>query len=353
MKITRPTLLIDYKKCAGNIALMAEKAREHHLIFRPHFKTHQSEEIGKLFRNFGVDKITVSSVQMAKFFARKGWNDITIAFPVNILEIDDINQLASSIRLHLLVESVDAICFLSQNLRRQVGIFIKVDVGYHRTGIDVSNLLSLRNVIQSINANSPLKLEGFLTHAGHTYHQHNVESVKAVHQDAIHKLLELKQQFLPEHPGIIISYGDTPSCSICDDFDGIDEIRPGNFLFYDCQQLKIGSCTPDDLALAVACPIVALHPERNQAIIYGGAVHLSKDSFMDDSKVKFGYLAIPSNKGWNILPANNYVTALSQEHGILQLDSLVLVNLKIGDIVYVLPAHSCLAMDLLRKFKFI
>ena len=35
------------------------------LSFRPHFKTHQSAEIGSWFRDFGVTRITVSSRESA------------------------------------------------------------------------------------------------------------------------------------------------------------------------------------------------------------------------------------------------------------------------------------------------
>ena len=71
---------------------MAAKAKNNNIIFRPHFKTHQSKKVGEWFREEGVDKITVSSVSMAKYFIEHNWKDITIAFPFNILEIDDINS---------------------------------------------------------------------------------------------------------------------------------------------------------------------------------------------------------------------------------------------------------------------
>ncbi len=44
------------------------------------------------------------------------WNDITIAFPVNILEIDKINELVKRITLNLLVENIEASSFLAENL---------------------------------------------------------------------------------------------------------------------------------------------------------------------------------------------------------------------------------------------
>ncbi len=83
---------------------MALKARRHNVTLRPHFKTHQSAEIGSWFRDFGINSIAVSSVEMANYFAKNGWDDITIAFPVNILETDKINKLAGNISLNLLVE---------------------------------------------------------------------------------------------------------------------------------------------------------------------------------------------------------------------------------------------------------
>ena len=132
----KPTLIIDTLKVKRNIEKMLRKTVESKVVFRPHFKTHQSAEIGRLFREKGIIKITVSSVSMAEYFANHGWNDITIAFPVNLLEINEINRLVSDISLNLLVESSFSARFLNEHLTNCVGIFIKIDTGYHRTGID-------------------------------------------------------------------------------------------------------------------------------------------------------------------------------------------------------------------------
>jgi len=81
--ITRPTLLLDEERARRNVERMAVKAGRSGVLFRPHFKTHQSAQIGGWFRERGVSKITVSSVKMAEYFAGQGWDDITIAFPAN------------------------------------------------------------------------------------------------------------------------------------------------------------------------------------------------------------------------------------------------------------------------------
>ena len=93
LSLPRPTLLVDRKRALRNIERMAAKAKAARVRFRPHFKTHQSAEVGLWFRDFGIDAITVSSLEMAAYFARNGWTDITVAFPVNILELDRIGKM--------------------------------------------------------------------------------------------------------------------------------------------------------------------------------------------------------------------------------------------------------------------
>ena len=105
MEITRPTLLLNKEIALRNIENMVRKAENLHLNFRPHFKTHQSAEVGEWFRAAGVCCITVSSLTMANYFAEFGWDDITIAFSVNIPEIPEINELAGRIKLNVLIEN--------------------------------------------------------------------------------------------------------------------------------------------------------------------------------------------------------------------------------------------------------
>ena len=112
--IIKPTLFIDEKKCRENINNMFSKVKTNKLEFRPHFKTHQSLEIGSWFKEVGVTKITVSSLSMAEYFSTQ-WNDITIAFPTNILEIETINTLAKKITLNLSIENEERILFLNDN----------------------------------------------------------------------------------------------------------------------------------------------------------------------------------------------------------------------------------------------
>jgi D-serine deaminase-like pyridoxal phosphate-dependent protein len=351
MEITKPTLVLSKDIAKRNIENMARKASNLGLIFRPHFKTHQSIEIGEWFREAGVERITVSSLTMANYFADFDWNDITIAFPVNILEIPEMNELAGRINLNLLIENKEGLEALQENITWHIGIFIKIDTGYNRTGIEASQTHEIDALLDIIQKSPLLQFKGFLAHTGHTYHANSTNDIYSRHFDALLKMKSLKSHYISEWPELIVSLGDTPSCSICDKFDGVDEIRPGNFVFYDLTQNKLGSCKLTDIAVRMVCPVVAIHPSRNEVVIYGGAVHFAKDSITNiDGKPLFGRIVIEDNGKKVLLDEKNYLHALSQEHGILKVTPRDLHYFKPGILIEIIPVHSCLTANLMKEY---
>jgi D-serine deaminase-like pyridoxal phosphate-dependent protein len=349
-KITSPTLILDKAKCLNNIKQMVEKAKMSDVVFRPHFKTHQSVSIAKWLKKFGVKKITVSSLQMADYFVHDNWKDITVAFPVNIREIDLLNELSEEIQLNITIENIESVKFLKENLKYPVGFFIKIDTGYNRTGIISDNLNLFDQILEETKNSETLNFAGFLTHAGHTYHAKSTKEIQLIFNRSVEQLNTLKQRYMSVYPELILSYGDTPSCSLVDNFTGIDEIRPGNFVFYDYMQYQLGSCDFNQIAVCMACPVVAIHPERNEVIIHGGAVHFSKESLGNSENKIFGQVVKLSEAGWGRIEQDIYVTKLSQEHGTIKANSDFLKSIKIGDLIGVIPVHSCLTADLMKGY---
>ncbi len=349
--IIRPTLVLDKEVCLRNIERMAKKAANHKMRFRPHFKTHQSAKIGEWFREFGVEAITVSSVQMAEYFAANGWKDITVAFPLNILEIENINRLAAKIKLHVLVENTEAAVFLAEKVSHQLGVWIKIDSGNNRTGIEPANTSLITEIIGEIIKSDNLRFKGFLTHTGNTYSASSTDEIFSRHFDALLKLKSLKQKYKSAYPEIEISIGDTPAAALCTTFKGVDEIRPGNFVFYDLMQQNLGVCSFNDIAVRMVCPVVAKHLLRNEIVINGGAVHFSREEITNiDGKSMFGRVIIYKNGKKIMLDPMNYLSKLSQEHGIIKVAQKQFKNFNIGDLVEIIPVHSCLTANLMGHY---
>jgi D-serine deaminase-like pyridoxal phosphate-dependent protein len=349
--ISKPTLLLNEEICRKNIRDMADKARRNNIILRPHFKTHQSHEIGRWFRDEGTEKITVSSLTMAQYFASDNWKDILVAFPVNILEIDTINGLSKNVRLTILVESVDSVNFLAKKLKSEIDVYIKVDLGYKRTGVDFEDYKTITEILNSIENSVHITFCGFLGHAGQSYACRSREEIQIVHSESILRMMNLKNHFKSEYPDLKISVGDTPTCSRMEDFYMVNEIRPGNYVFYDLTQNLISSCSVEQIAIAMACPVVAIHKERNEIIIYGGSVHFAKDSIEDvDGQTIYGKVVRNDGNGWGEVIAGAILTKLSQEHGTIYAPDDVIKLYKPGDIIKVLPVHSCTTANLMKEY---
>ena len=339
--ITKPTFLVDEQIARRNIQRMAEKASRNHAVLRPHFKTHQSAVVGGWFRDAGITSATVSSADMAAYFAEAGWQDLLIAFPYNPLEAKKIGELARKITLGITITTKASLDQLNNQVKAPVNYYIKVDVGTHRTGVRPDDHQAIREMAESKNPDHSLK--GLVAHAGHTYKPLNQAEAKAIFQTSISDLNRVKN--IIGKPDLMISYGDTPSCTLLEKFPGVDELRPGNFVFYDTMQLSFGVCQLEDIAVCMACPVVSIHPDRGEAVVYGGGVHFSKDFVMEPAGRSFGRVVSLEEEGWGYTVIAN-VDRLSQEHGILKGSEDFISSLKIGELVGILPVHSCLTADL-------
>ncbi len=322
---------------------MAEKARGLGLRFRPHFKTHQSLSVGRWFRDYGVGAIAVSSLDMASYFASDGWTDITLAIPLNPRQLVVVRRLCRTVDLGVAVDSpeaVEAIARLPEEERPAV--WIELDCGYGRTGVRWDDGRMLETLARRAGG-AGMELRGLMCHAGRTYSAHGPEEVLKLQAHALERLSRSLEALGNQADGMRVSWGDTPSCALAEGFGPATELRPGNFVFFDLMQLALGSCSADEIAVSVLCPVISSTPAAGRAVLYGGAVHLSKEYLTLDNTRLYGALARPGS-GSPFAPDLSYpVVELSQEHGVIQTPAGS--DLRPGDLVSVLPVHSCLACD--------
>ena len=342
MNFSTPTLIVNKTIALNNLDRMINVANKNNLILRPHFKTHQSIEIGNWFKEKGVTSITVSSITMAEFFSSE-WDDITIAFPLNILEIDKLNFMITRNKVKLLIDSISSLKILNSQLQDSIEVYLKIDVGYNRAGLKVEEKQKIKSIIEFCKTSEKISFLGFLAHFGDSYKSRNTVEIKNVFEKSIERIKVLSDGF----PNYQISIGDTPTCSTINKYpEFINEIRPGNFIFYDLAQYKIGSCEIEDIAIRMICPVVSIYEEREEVLIYGGSVHFSKDILRENENDKFGYVYF--GEAWDVSNKIGYIKSLSQEHGIVKLEKKI--DLKIGDQLNVIPVHSCLAVDKMGTF---
>ena len=347
--ITGPTVLINRHRAQHNIRTMQEKANAAGVALRPHFKTHQSNFIGKWFGAPESTPIAVSSLTMAQQFADAGWTDIHIAIPLNPRELSALNSLASRVSLTLTIEHEDALAVIN-NITHALKVMVEIDTGYGRTGMHWQQHDRIRSLLDALQALPKVQRIGLMVHSGHSYNATGDAAIQAVHQESSARLKELIDMMAWHVSPLWVSTGDTPTCSRMDSFPMANEIRPGNYVFYDLQQKTIGACDWQNIALAMACPVIARYPERNEVVVHGGAVHFGKD-WVDTTKPDgaseriFGQVMHNTANGWGAPITDAVVISLSQEHGKLRLPAAMVRELKLGDLVIIVPPHSCLTMN--------
>lgn len=342
--VAGPTVVVDRRKATANIAAMQATAASAKVRLRPHFKTHQSVVIGDWFGAPAATAIAVSSVGMAQRFAQAGWRDILLAIPLNPGALHNYRQLANQVRLGLTLEHEDALATIAK-LQAPVDVYIELDAGYGRTGLAVTQAARIDALLHQAQALPNVRQLGLLLHAGNSYSSRGEAGIAAVHDQSLHALATLLSQLRFDRTQLRVSVGDTPTCSRMKSFKGADEIRPGNYVFYDLMQQRIGACDWSQVALAVACPVIARYPERGEVVVHGGAVHFSKDYVLIDQQPVYGQVMQTNRDGWGEPQQGAQLIGLSQEHGKVRMPAELIAQLQLGDVLFIVPAHSCLVMD--------
>lgn len=347
-QIASPTLLINEKITRANLEKMARKAQQQGKKLVPHWKTAQSRTIGNWAKDYGIREVTASSISLAEYLCGQGWDCIHIAFPFNIREIPRLNRLAARQGISVQVVNAATAKALAAGLTEKVEFFVELDAGYGRTGIQANQEAELEAIFNQASTSEFLKFKGFYIHPGHTYYGKDKDKIHLESQEA---LAQMKANYLHRYPNLVTRIGDTPGCAVRSEFGEVDELGPGNFVFFDLMQVQLGSCTKEEIAICLAVPVVDIRKDRKEILIHGGGVHLAKDVLNnEDGSKNFGEIVLLDEKGWSIPSHNSFVKNISQEHGIIQASDELLASVKVGDLLGILPVHSCMTADCMGSY---
>lgn len=342
--VATPSLILDLARVRRNAERMTAKATELGVRLRPHIKTHKCIEVAKIQTAGHEGAVTVSTLEEARAFAANGFSDITYAVPIERGKFAAAFALIhQGVALNLLTDdskTVRELDIAAGNAGVRPGVFVKIDCGYHRVGVEPTSEAAVV-IPRMISDAAHLDLAGLLTHAGHSYDVQTVDEIKAV--------ARLERDVMVEHAeklrgmGIevpTVSIGSTPTMSLVDVLTGIDEIRPGNYIFYDNFQATLGSCSFEDTALTVLAAVIHRDEYRRKLVIDAGGIAMSKDSGPTHIDAACGYGRVLDLNGNDTVMR---VTKLSQEHGQIEAgDSDSFDRFKVGDRMRILANHSCM-----------
>ena len=336
-----PALLLDLNVLERNLRRMQERANRLGVSLRPHLKTHKCVEVGRAQQALGCEGVTVSTLYEARVFADHGFDDVTWAFPLASERADDVAELGRRIRLGVTVDHPDPVEAL-EAADASVRVWIKVDCGYGRAGLDPASD-ELLQLARRLDGSDRLEFAGLLSHSGHAYHARSPYDARRIGEEERAVMTGAADRLRSGGIEVAgISTGSTPTMAHVASLEGVTEVRPGNYALYDFTQVALGACTPADAAATVLASVVSSSRARGRSIADAGALALSVDPGPRHSRPSFGRIYASYEDG--ALRHNARLISLSQEHGIID------NPLPVGSRIRILPNHSCLAIACFDSF---
>jgi len=324
-----PALLVDLDAMERNLARMADYARSHNLRLRPHTKTHKSIALAKRQLALGAAGLTVAKPGEAEVLVDADPPELLVAYPtVGERKLARLMDVARRTRLSMSLDSLGVAEALSRAAVQagvRVGVLVETDVGLHRVGVAPERVDALAAAVERL---PHLDWDGVAFYPGH------VKSLDREGLSAIEKLGETVGQLTHRLRPRIVSGGSTPTWEHSHRIPGMNEIRPGTYIFNDRNSVAIGSCAREDCAVSILVTVVST-AVSGQAIIDGGSKTFSSDRLVSGGE---GHGEVVE---W---PEAVFVK-MNEEHGFVQTSRPA----KVGDRVKVIPNHVCVAVNLEEK----
>jgi D-serine deaminase-like pyridoxal phosphate-dependent protein len=335
-ELETPALLIDLDIMEANLRRVADYARENDLRLRPHTKTHKSTAVGRLQLASGAAGLTVAKVGEAEVMIGAGPPELLVAYPViGRTKLDRLMEVARATRVTVALDNLFCAQQLAEAARRarvEVGVLAEVDVGLGRVGVEPGE--PLVQLAISIARLPRLRLEGIAFYPGH------IKSNDEQGEREIKALSALVESILADFKaaGIevgIVSGGSTPALFHSHEVAGLNEIRPGTYVYNDMNTVMSGGCALEDCAASILATVVST-AKPGQMIIDGGSKTFSSDRLNLSAEITFGRLKEAPEASF---------TKMNEEHGYVDIRK-ARRGFQIGDRVNVIPNHVCVAVNL-------
>ncbi|EEU39412.1 uncharacterized protein NECHADRAFT_100868 [Fusarium vanettenii 77-13-4] len=315
-ELPTPSLVINLPVLKQNVDTLHRDVEKLGIGFRPHVKTLKSLEVTRMMlaggKYRGIVASTIPEIKGALPLVKEGILDECLyGLPVYPSILPRLVELRKSLRILLMVDNEQQIALLEQSdsSKQPWDIFVKLDVGSHRAGVE-TNSQALNNLVERAEQSSAVSIYGFYCHAGHSYAGRSRNEAEETLNVEVSSVLSAAK-LLPSDRNIVISVGSTPTAHVVESLKASMpaniklELHAGNFPSNDLQQVSTGLVTEAQQAVSVAAEVCSVYPERNEALVNAGVIALSREA-----SAFTGFGRVVGKQAWGVV-------RLSQEHGIL------------------------------------
>ena|SRR5579863_2986874 len=329
--VLTPALVIYPEIIDANISATLRLLGGHQDRWRPHIKTAKLEFTVRQLVNRGITSLKCATTLELLVACQAGAKDVLVAYPMQGANVRRVREIAGqyrSARISALIESPEAI---SQWAGSSVGIFLDVNPGMDRTGIQQERTAEITKLALSVGQ-AGLEFRGLHYYDGHLAHLPLSERSIAAHR-GYDRLLEIVTNL--ERSGItgieVVTAG-TPAFPCTNSYAGfrsgrfVHRASPGTIVYSDLNSL---SQLPPDAGYQPAAIVVSRvisHPAANRFTCDAGHKALAIDCGVPNCAVAGGGDLLPGSPSEEHLP-------IAVPGGAHRPD--------LGELVYLIPRHVC------------
>ncbi|KAL6709438.1 hypothetical protein ACN47E_001373 [Coniothyrium glycines] len=399
-----PSLVLDRAVLRRNCAAMLSVCGALGVGLRAHVKSHKTLELSKMMvGRTGPADFVVSTVvegeglcEFVREVQRAGREgSILYGVPVPLSSVPRLIALAERLQpgtLHVIIDNEDAFAQFHAALVLsgkdvKIGVFIKIDTGYHRAGIAITSprFPGLVGSVVEKSKEGKTFLKGFYSHFGHSYAGNSEEDAA---NGLIEELVGLAAA-IAAMPGdreqqLVLSVGATPTATAAQNMladtsspkvkefhdilgqlqkEHVVELHAGVYPLLDCQQIATharpayGQANPtfqplskENIAIKMLVEVTSVYDEREkpEALVSAGSLAMGREPCKSYPGWGIVSKAFGNKEAQSIYDERGDKTGwivgrISQEHGILTWEGerTKCNPLTVGEKLLIWPNHAC------------
>lgn len=344
--IDTPALVIDLDAMKRNLARMAEFAKKHHILWRPHAKLHKSVLLAKMQIKAGAVGVCVQKTAEAEIMVAGGIHNVYISnqviAPAKLARVAALTQAVAPHggQIAIAVDSIEGVSRLAQAMTTArttgtrlggsaatvIDVFVEIDVGQERCGVKPGQ--DVLTLALEIRKHPELRFAGLQAYQGTAQHLRSAQERRQAIASAV-KAVGIARQLIELQgmkPGLVTGAG--TGSLVLEAASGVyGELQAGSFMFMDADyaQNERDPAQPQfEQALFVKTQVISTHPTH--AVCDAG----HKSHAIDSGLPKV--LAFDEKSGLDYFNGGD-------EHGILRPSAGSTRLPSLGKMLWLIPGH--------------
>ena len=249
--IDTPSLVVDLDAMKRNLGRMAEFARKHHILWRPHAKLHKSVLLAKLQIKAGAVGVCVQKTAEAEIMVAGGVHNLYISnqviAPAKLARVAALTQTvaAQGGQIAIAVDSLEGVTRLAQAMTAArtsaragsgaatvIDVFVEIDVGQGRCGVEPGT--AAVTLALEIRKHPALRFAGLQAYHGKAQHLRSAQERRLAIASAVNAVVMTRQLIEAQgiKPGLVTGAG--TGSLVLEAASGVyGEVQAGSFMFMD------------------------------------------------------------------------------------------------------------------------